>query len=145
MPVAAIPTSTQHRLPPYLHQLKTVAAIPTSTQCRLPPYLHLLNADCRHTYIYSKERRECFLIHEIKRINGGRGFQTGGKVLQIGGNTFYDQKNKILMKILEFKRSGIRIIEEFRGIPSGFPSQDQMQTLRSIGTQERDMLETRGK
>ncbi len=32
-------------------------------------------------------------------------------------------KNWILMKILEFKRSGIRKIAEFRGIPSGFPNQ----------------------
>ncbi len=56
---------------------------------------------------------EHFLIHEIGRINGGRGFQTGGNVFRIGGNTFHDQKNKILMKIPEFKRSGIRIIVEF--------------------------------
>jgi hypothetical protein len=43
--------------------------------------------------------RERFPIHEIGRIDGGRGFQTGGNVLQTGGNTFYDQKNKIPMKI----------------------------------------------
>ncbi len=41
-PVAAIPTSTQRRSPPYLHLLKTVAAIPTSTQ-----------RQSHHTYIYS--------------------------------------------------------------------------------------------
>jgi hypothetical protein len=46
--------------------------------------------------------RESVLIHEIRRIDGGRGFQTGGNVFLIGGNTFYDQKNKIPMKILEF-------------------------------------------
>jgi hypothetical protein len=67
--------------------------------------------------------RECFLIHEIGRIDGRRGFRTGGNVFQIGGNTFYDQKNKIPMKILEFKRTGIGIIAEFRSIPSGFPNQ----------------------
>jgi hypothetical protein len=44
-------------------------------------------------------------------------------VFQIGGNTFYDQKNKILMKIPEFKRSGIGLIAELRGIPSRFPNQ----------------------
>jgi hypothetical protein len=66
--------------------------------------------------------RERFLIHEIGRIDGGRGFRTGGNVFRIGGNTFYNQKNKILMKILEFKRSGIGLIAEFRGIPNGFPN-----------------------
>jgi hypothetical protein len=48
---------------------------------------------------------------------------TGGNELQIGGNTFYDWKNKILMKIPEFKRSGTGIIVEFRGILSGIPNQ----------------------
>jgi hypothetical protein len=64
-----------------------------------------------------------FLIHEIGRIDGGRGFQTGKNVFRIGGNTFYDQKNKIPMKIPEFKRSGIGLIAEFRKIPNGFPNQ----------------------
>ncbi len=45
-------------------------------------------------------------------------------MFRIGGNTFYDQNNKLLMKILEFKRSGIGLIAEFRGIPNGFPNQD---------------------
>jgi hypothetical protein len=44
-------------------------------------------------------------------------------MFRIGGNTFYDWKNKIPMKILEFKRSGIKIIVEFCGIPNGFPNQ----------------------
>jgi hypothetical protein len=44
-------------------------------------------------------------------------------MFQIGENTFNDQKHKIQMKILEFKRSGIGIIADFRGIPSGFPNQ----------------------
>jgi hypothetical protein len=70
------------------------------------------------------KRRERFPIHEIGRIDGGRVFRTGGNVLQIGGNAFYNWKNKILMKIPEFKRSGIRIIAEFRGILRGFPNQD---------------------
>jgi hypothetical protein len=64
-----------------------------------------------------------FPIHEIGRIDCGRGFRTRKNVFRIGGNTFYDWKNKILMKILEFKRSGIRLIAEFRGIPNGFPNQ----------------------
>jgi hypothetical protein len=46
-------------------------------------------------------------------------------MLRIGGNTFYDRKNKISMKILEFKRSGIGIIAELHGILSGFPNQAQ--------------------
>jgi hypothetical protein len=41
---------------------------------------------------------------------------------RIGGNTFYDWENKILMKIPESKMSKIRIIAEFRGIPNGFPN-----------------------
>ncbi len=44
-------------------------------------------------------------------------------MFRIGGNTFYDRKNKILMKITEFKRSGIGLIAEFHGIPNGFPNQ----------------------
>jgi hypothetical protein len=56
------------------------------------------------------------------RIDGKRGFQIGKNVLRIGRNTFYDQKNKIPMKIPEFKRSGIGLIAEFRGILNGFPN-----------------------
>ncbi len=41
----------------------------------------------------------------------------------IGGNTFYDWKNKVLMKTPEFKRSGIRSITEFCRILNGFPNQ----------------------
>jgi hypothetical protein len=44
-------------------------------------------------------------------------------VFRIGKNTFYDWKNKIPMKILEFKRSEIGIIAKFCGIPNGFPNQ----------------------
>ncbi len=43
-------------------------------------------------------------------------------MFRIGGNTFYDWKNKIPMKIQEFKRSGIGLIAEFHGIPNGFPN-----------------------
>jgi hypothetical protein len=66
---------------------------------------------------------ERFPIHEIGRIDGGRGFQTRKNVFRIGRNTFYDRKNKIPMKIPEFKRSGIRLIAEFRRITNGFPNQ----------------------
>jgi hypothetical protein len=45
-------------------------------------------------------------------------------VFRIGRNTFYDRKNIIPMKILEFKRSGIGLIAEFPGIWNGFPNQD---------------------
>ncbi len=44
-------------------------------------------------------------------------------MFRIGGNTFYNRKNKILMKIPEFKRSGIGLIVELRGILNGFPNQ----------------------
>jgi hypothetical protein len=44
-------------------------------------------------------------------------------VFRIGRSIFYDQKNKILMKILEFMRSGIGLIAEFRRIPNRFPNQ----------------------
>jgi hypothetical protein len=66
--------------------------------------------------------QERFPIHEIGRIDGGRGFQTRKNVFRIDGNTFYDRKNKIPMKIPESKRCEIRIIAEFRGIPNGFPN-----------------------
>jgi hypothetical protein len=45
-------------------------------------------------------------------------------VFRITGNTFYNQKNKIPMKILEFKRSGIRLIVGFCGIPNGIPDHE---------------------
>ncbi len=51
-----------------------------------------------------------------------RGFCTGKNVFGIGGNTFYNWKNKIPMKIQEFKRSGIGLIAEFCGIPNDFPT-----------------------
>jgi hypothetical protein len=41
-------------------------------------------------------------------------------VFRIGGNTFYDQKDKISVKIPEFKRSGIGLIAEFCGVLNGF-------------------------
>ncbi len=44
------------------------------------------------------------------------------KVFRIGGNTFYNWKNKILMKIPESKRSKIRVIAEFRRIQNRFPN-----------------------
>jgi hypothetical protein len=49
-------------------------------------------------------------------------------VFRIGGNTFYDQKNKILMKIPEFKRSGIGLIAEFCGIQNKFLNQGEGDT-----------------
>jgi hypothetical protein len=136
-PVAAIPTSTQrlsrhtyiysmpvlphlHLLNACLNLLNACPAIPTSTQRLLPPS--------------QKKRRECFPIHEIGRIHGGRGFQTGRNVFRIGGNTFYVRKNKIPMKIPEFKRSRIGIIAECRGVPSRFPNQDYLEKLyRTLG------------
>jgi hypothetical protein len=51
-------------------------------------------------------------------------------VFRIGGNTFYNWKNKIVVKILKFKRSGIGLIAEFRGILNGFPNQDESLPLR---------------
>jgi hypothetical protein len=42
---------------------------------------------------------------------------------ELAGTHFTIGKNKILMKIPEFKKSGIGLIAEFRGIPNGFPNQ----------------------
>ncbi len=42
--------------------------------------------------------RERFPIHEIRRIDGGRGFQTRKNVFRIGGNTFYNRKRKFRWK-----------------------------------------------
>jgi hypothetical protein len=66
---------------------------------------------------------------KLEELMGGRGFRTGGNVLRIGGNKFNDRKNEIPMKILEFERFGIRIIAEFRGIPSRFPNQGGVHLL----------------
>jgi hypothetical protein len=46
-------------------------------------------------------------------------------VFRIGGNIFYNRKNKIPMKITEFKRYGIGLIAEFCEIPNGFPNQGE--------------------
>jgi hypothetical protein len=75
---------------------------------------------CARPKIWSCQK--CFPIHEIGRIDGGRGFRTGKNMFRIGGNTFYDRKNKIPMKIPESKRSEIGIIAGFRGIPNRFPN-----------------------
>ncbi len=72
---------------------------------------------------------ECFPIHEVGRIDGGRGFRTGKNMFKIGGNKLYNRKNKIPMKIPEFKRSRIGLIAESRGIPNGFPNQDNKRKL----------------
>jgi hypothetical protein len=61
-----------------------------------------------------------FQFMKLVKIDGGRGFRTGKNVFRIGGNTFYDRKNKIPMKIPESKRSEIGKIAEFRGIPNRF-------------------------
>ncbi len=45
-------------------------------------------------------------------------------MFRIGGSTFYDRKNKILMRVPEFKRSGIGLIAELHRILNGFPNQD---------------------
>ncbi len=62
-------------------------------------------------------------MHEIRRIDYGKVFQNSQNVFQIGGNKIYDRKNGILIEIPAGKRSGIGIIAQFRGIPSGFPNQ----------------------
>jgi hypothetical protein len=66
--------------------------------------------------------RELFPLHEIGRFDGGKVILNSGNVFQIGENKFYDWKKKILIKILVEKRSGLGIIAEFCGIPSGFPN-----------------------
>jgi hypothetical protein len=43
-------------------------------------------------------------MHEIGRIDGGRGFQTGKNAFKNVGNKFYDGKNEIPMKILGVKK-----------------------------------------
>jgi hypothetical protein len=60
--------------------------------------------------------------------------------LELAGTHFTIGK-KNLMKILEYKRSGIGLIAEFRGIPNRFPNQDAspIQKLNSK-TSLRNML-----
>ncbi len=52
-------------------------------------------------------------------------------MFRIGGSAFYDWKNKIPRKILEFKRSGIGLIVEFCGILNGFPNQGVHKVLEA--------------
>jgi hypothetical protein len=106
---------------------KMVAAIPTSTQCLsyhtyiysmpvhiysmpVPPHLHLFNA-CPHLLNAcpaTPTSTQCLLPPSQKKKAGTfsdlRGFRTRGNVFRIGGNTFYNRKNKILMKIAEFEK-----------------------------------------
>jgi hypothetical protein len=51
--------------------------------------------------------QKCFPIHEIGRIDGGRGFRTRKNIFRIGRKKFYNRKNKIPMIIPECKRSKI--------------------------------------
>jgi hypothetical protein len=76
---------------------------------------------------------ERFSSHEIGRIDGGRGCRTRKNAFRIGGNTFYNRKNKILMKIPEFKRSGIGLIAEFRGILNRFSNLGDFVACCSFG------------
>ncbi len=150
--VVAIPTPTQNscrhthidskQLLPYLHLLKTVATIPTSTQngCRnsyiyskrLPPSLHLLKTSrCENgkpkkwkagTFSDSwnwKTRRWERILNQRKRD-----MNLLEHILQL--------ENEIPTKFLEFKRSGIKIIAKFSGIPSGLPNQDLIHTYRFL-------------
>jgi hypothetical protein len=82
-------------MPPSSHLLKTSCRhlyiyskqvdVEMACQKIMPPSSLLLKTSCRHLYIYSKhvdvemagqkrKRRKRFLIHEIGRIDGGRGF-----------------------------------------------------------------------
>jgi hypothetical protein len=61
-------------------------------------------------------------------------------MFQIDRNTFYDWKNKIPMKISEFKRSRIGIIAELRGISSVFPNQAWLVTGKCHREGSRDQL-----
>jgi hypothetical protein len=76
------------------------------------------------------------LIHQIGTIDGGRGFRTGKNEFRIGGNTFYNRKNKIPMKILESKRSKIEIIAGFREIPNGDPNLDEIDDIEEACVDE---------
>jgi hypothetical protein len=56
------------------------------------------------------------------------------------GGTHFTTRKKILMKILEFERSRIGIIAEFRRIPSRFPNQGSLSTLFATMNQQLDEL-----
>ncbi len=70
-----------------------------------------------------KNSGNVFRIMKLELLNCGRGFLTGGNVFPISRNKFYDWKNEILMICFGGKKSGIGIIVEFQGIPTGFPNQ----------------------
>jgi hypothetical protein len=116
-------------VPPHLHLLnacphlpKACPAIPTPTQRLLP--------------ISKKEGWNVFRFMKLEESMVGEDSKPAVTCSNFGGNTLYDWKNKILMKILDFKRSGIGIIPKFCGIPSGFPNQGRrsfrMMTPRSL-------------
>jgi hypothetical protein len=69
-------------------------------------------------------------VHEIQRIDGVKVFQNIGNVFWMGGNMFYDRKNKILIKITVGLMYGIKIIAEFRGILCRFPKKGRAQLFK---------------
>jgi hypothetical protein len=71
------------------------------------------------TAIYSGN---IFQFMKSEQLMAGEDSEPEKNEFRIGGNTFYDRKNKIPMKIPESKRSKIEIIAEFCGIPNGFPN-----------------------
>ncbi len=58
----------------------------------------------------------------------GEDSKPAGMCYKLTGTNFTIGKMKFRCKILELKRSRIGIIVEFRGIPSGFPNQEQKRT-----------------
>jgi hypothetical protein len=73
---------------------------------------------------------------ELEESMVGEDSEPEGMCSKFGGNTFYNRKNKIPMKILEFKRSKIGLIAEFSGIPNGFPNQGSSMAVASCSHQE---------
>jgi hypothetical protein len=60
---------------------------------------------------------------KLEELIAGEDSKPEERCSELAGTHFMIGKNKIRMKIPEFKRSGIKIIAEFCRIPSGFPNQ----------------------
>jgi hypothetical protein len=71
--------------------------------------------------------RKVFQFMKLEESMAGEDSEPEEMCLELVGTHFYDQKNKIPMKIPEFKR----LIAEFRRIPNGFSNQGLMYNLLS--------------
>jgi hypothetical protein len=83
-------------------------------------------------YATDKYSRKVFLFMKSEESMVGEDSEPEKTCSELAGTHFTIGK-KNPMKILEFKRSRIRIIAEFRGILNGFPNQALIDLIPEVG------------